>query len=166
MEQPQSGKPRLPELGKPGCWRPPRSSVSPHLLDSGQMPLTRSTHSTRISFPPTNHLAWFWQPGFFQPWLQQVDLEILQNHLDLDPPRAARAYAYETIAQHDATLAVGTPNTPTWSCGLLRRIPPFSRSSLFRNIPGSVWTCLRVGRLYDCDDLLIPVRPASFRRYG
>jgi membrane-associated phospholipid phosphatase len=53
----------------------------------------------------TNHLAWFWQPGFFQPWLQQVDLEVFQNHLDLNPPRAARAYAYETIAQHDATLA-------------------------------------------------------------
>jgi len=52
-----------------------------------------------------NHLAWFWQPGFFQPWLQQVDLEIFQNHLDLNAPRAARAYAYETIAQHDATLA-------------------------------------------------------------
>lgn len=53
----------------------------------------------------TNHLAWFWQPGFFQPWLQQVDLEMFQNHLDSNPPRAARAYAYETIAQHDATLA-------------------------------------------------------------
>src|SRR5207249_8937076 len=52
-----------------------------------------------------NHLAWFWQPGFFQPWLQQADLEIFQNHLDLNAPRAARAYAYETIAQHDATLA-------------------------------------------------------------
>ena len=53
----------------------------------------------------TNHLAWFWQPGFFQPWLQQVDLEVFQNHLDSNPPRAARAYAYATVAQHDATLA-------------------------------------------------------------
>jgi membrane-associated phospholipid phosphatase len=53
----------------------------------------------------TNHLVWFWQPGFFQPWLEQVDLEIFQNHFDLNPPRAARVYAYETIAQHDATLA-------------------------------------------------------------
>ena len=52
-----------------------------------------------------NHLAWFWQPGFFQPWLQQVDLEIFQNHMDTNAPRAARAYAYETVAQHDATLA-------------------------------------------------------------
>jgi membrane-associated phospholipid phosphatase len=53
----------------------------------------------------TNHLAWFWQPGFFQEWLNQTNQEIFQNHLDLNPPRAARAYAYETIAQHDATLA-------------------------------------------------------------
>ena len=53
----------------------------------------------------TNHLAWFWQPGFFQPWLQQVETEIFQNHLDSNAPRAARAYALETIAQHDATIA-------------------------------------------------------------
>jgi membrane-associated phospholipid phosphatase len=53
----------------------------------------------------TNHLAWFWQPGFFQPWLQQVEREIFEKHLDANAPRAARAYALETIAQHDATLA-------------------------------------------------------------
>ncbi|HEY3838680.1 MAG TPA: vanadium-dependent haloperoxidase [Bryobacteraceae bacterium] len=53
----------------------------------------------------TNHLAWFWQPGFFQPWIQEVETEIFQNHLDGNAPRAARIYALETIAQHDATLA-------------------------------------------------------------
>ena len=53
----------------------------------------------------TNHLAWFWQPGFFQPWMQQVETEIFQNHLDGNAPRAARAYALETVAQHDATIA-------------------------------------------------------------
>jgi membrane-associated phospholipid phosphatase len=53
----------------------------------------------------TNHLAWFWQPGFFQEWLDQVNEEIFQNHLDLNAPRPARAYAYQAIAQHDATLA-------------------------------------------------------------
>jgi membrane-associated phospholipid phosphatase len=53
----------------------------------------------------TNHLGWFWQPGFFQPWLQEVETEIFQNHLDSNAPRAARAYALETIAQHDATIA-------------------------------------------------------------
>jgi membrane-associated phospholipid phosphatase len=53
----------------------------------------------------TNHSAWFWQPGFFQPWLQTLDREIFESHLDVNAPRAARAYALETIAQHDATLA-------------------------------------------------------------
>jgi membrane-associated phospholipid phosphatase len=53
----------------------------------------------------TNQLAWFWQPGFFQEWLEQVDLKIFENHLDRNPPRSARAYAYEAIAQHEATLA-------------------------------------------------------------
>jgi membrane-associated phospholipid phosphatase len=53
----------------------------------------------------TNHLAWFWQPGFFQEWLDQVNQEIFQAHWDLNPPRAARAYAYQAVAQHDATLA-------------------------------------------------------------
>ena len=53
----------------------------------------------------TNHLAWFWQPGFFQPWLQQVATEVFQNHVDLNAPRAARVYALQTIAQHDATIA-------------------------------------------------------------
>jgi membrane-associated phospholipid phosphatase len=53
----------------------------------------------------TNHLAWFWQPGFFQPWLQQLETEIFQNHLDANAPRAARAYALQATAQHDATLA-------------------------------------------------------------
>jgi membrane-associated phospholipid phosphatase len=53
----------------------------------------------------TNHLAWFWQPGFFQPWLQTTSQEIFENHLDANAPRAARVYALETIAQHDATIA-------------------------------------------------------------
>jgi membrane-associated phospholipid phosphatase len=53
----------------------------------------------------TNHSAWFWQPGFFQPWLQQDEISIFQNHLDANAPRAARVYALQSIALHDATLA-------------------------------------------------------------
>jgi len=53
----------------------------------------------------TNHSAWFWQPSFVTPWLDTLNLEIFQNHLDRNAPRAARAYALEAIAQHDATIA-------------------------------------------------------------
>jgi membrane-associated phospholipid phosphatase len=52
-----------------------------------------------------NHSAWFWQPSFITPWLDTLNREIFEHHWDADPPRAARAYALETIAQHDATLA-------------------------------------------------------------
>jgi membrane-associated phospholipid phosphatase len=53
----------------------------------------------------TNHSAWFWQPSFINPWLDTVNAEIFQNHLDSNAPRAARVYALEAIAQHDATIA-------------------------------------------------------------
>ena len=53
----------------------------------------------------TNHSAWFWQPSFATPWLGEVDRKIFEYHLDQNPPRAARAYALETVAQYDATVA-------------------------------------------------------------
>ena len=53
----------------------------------------------------TNRSAWFWQPSFITPWLDTVNTEIFQNHLDQDAPRAARVYALEAVAQHDATIA-------------------------------------------------------------
>jgi membrane-associated phospholipid phosphatase len=53
----------------------------------------------------TNHLAWFWQPGFFQPWTAQDETAIFQYRMDTNAPRAARVYALQMIAQHDATLA-------------------------------------------------------------
>ena len=34
-----------------------------------------------------------------------METEIFQNRLDSNAPRAARAYALETVAQHDATIA-------------------------------------------------------------
>jgi membrane-associated phospholipid phosphatase len=53
----------------------------------------------------SNHSAWFWQPSFITPWLDTENLEIFQNHLDKDAPRAARVYALASIAQHDGTIA-------------------------------------------------------------
>jgi membrane-associated phospholipid phosphatase len=53
----------------------------------------------------TNHSAWFWQPSFITPWLDTVNTEIFQNHFDNNAPRAARVYALEAVAQHDATIA-------------------------------------------------------------
>ena len=53
----------------------------------------------------TNHSAWFWQPSFVTPWLDTVHRQTFENDFAANPPRAARAYALATIAQHDATIA-------------------------------------------------------------
>ncbi len=109
----------------PGVW----SSATPATpLAGGWKPWTLSSGSQyRLPAPPqasspdyqaqvatvknfvetnaTNHSAWFWQPSFITPWLDTVNLEIFQNHFDGDAPRAARVYALEAVAQHDATIA-------------------------------------------------------------
>ncbi len=64
-----------------------------------------STVKNFVRTNATNHSAWFWQPSFITPWLDTVNSEIFQNHLDNNPPRAARVYALEAVAQHDATIA-------------------------------------------------------------
>jgi membrane-associated phospholipid phosphatase len=52
-----------------------------------------------------NHTVWFWQPSFTAPWLDLLGRKIFEYRLDLNAPRAARAYAIAMVAQHDAILA-------------------------------------------------------------
>jgi len=68
-----------------------------------QAQITTVKNFTRTN--TTNQRAWFWQPSFIGPWLDETTLEIFQTHLDRNAPRAARIYALETVAQHDATIA-------------------------------------------------------------
>jgi membrane-associated phospholipid phosphatase len=95
-----------------GSWKPwtltsgsqfrlpaPPAANSPDYL--GQVAIVKNFARTNA----TNHSAWFWQPSFLTPWLDTVNLEIFQNHLDQDAPRAARVYALEAVAQHDGTIA-------------------------------------------------------------
>jgi membrane-associated phospholipid phosphatase len=109
----------------PGVWSstapvtPLAGSWTPWVLTSGsefRPPApptgTSSTYQAQVSIVKnfvrtntTNHSAWFWQPSFITPWLDTVNSEIFQNHLDNNPPRAARVYALEAVAQHDATIA-------------------------------------------------------------
>jgi membrane-associated phospholipid phosphatase len=95
-----------------GTWRPWVLTAGNQFRPPAPPAFTSNDASTQyaavknlVRTNTTNHLAWFWQPGFFQPWLQQAETEIFQNRLDLNAPRAARVYALQTIAQHDATIA-------------------------------------------------------------
>jgi len=109
----------------PGVWNsatpvtPLAGSWKPWVLSSGsQFRLPAPPAATSADFQAqvatvknfartnaTNHSAWFWQPSFITPWLDEVNLEIFQNHLDSNAPRSARVYALEAVAQHDATIA-------------------------------------------------------------
>jgi hypothetical protein len=82
-------------------FRPPAPPASDSPDFQAQIAIVKNFARTNAS----NHSAWFWQPAFITPWLDTVHQEIFENRLDTNPPRAARAYALETIAQHDATIA-------------------------------------------------------------
>jgi membrane-associated phospholipid phosphatase len=53
----------------------------------------------------TNHTAWFWQPGFIDPWVEIANQAIFEYRLDRNPPVAAQVYAASLVAMHDATIA-------------------------------------------------------------
>jgi membrane-associated phospholipid phosphatase len=84
-----------------GQFRPPAPPAGTSPEFQAQVAIVKNFARTNAS----NHSAWFWQPAFITPWLDTVHQEIFENHLDTNPPRAARVYALETIAQHDATIA-------------------------------------------------------------
>jgi membrane-associated phospholipid phosphatase len=53
----------------------------------------------------TNHIAWFWQPSFIDPWVDLTTKYLFENNLSADTPRVAQLYAAVMVAQHDATIA-------------------------------------------------------------
>ena len=95
-----------------GTWKPwVLSSASdvrlpaPPASDSAEFQAQVAAVKNMAKTNATNHSAWFWQPSFITPWLDTLNVAIFQNHLDRNAPRAARVYALEAVAQHDATLA-------------------------------------------------------------
>jgi membrane-associated phospholipid phosphatase len=69
--------------------------------------------------PATNQAAFFWanpQPAAteFVYWNQQTSRELFENRLDVNPPRAARAYALESIAIYDALVACWDAKYTYW----------------------------------------------------
>ncbi len=78
---------------------PPPPAVGSSDLQT-QVAVVKNFARTNVS----NHSAWFWQPSFLGPWLDNLSREIFENHLDGNAPRAARAYALQLIAMHDATI--------------------------------------------------------------
>jgi len=70
--------------------------------------------------PKTNSAAYFWEYAVgglrgHQYWAEQIGRLVLENRLDNDPPRAARAYALHDIAVTDAGIACWDGKYTYWA---------------------------------------------------
>jgi membrane-associated phospholipid phosphatase len=70
--------------------------------------------------PKTNADAFFWEYGSgptrnYWFWNEQANKKILEYRLDTDPPRAARAYALESIAAYDSGVACWDAKYAYWA---------------------------------------------------
>lgn len=70
--------------------------------------------------PKTNADAFFWEYGSggtrnYWFWNEQTTKKVLEYRLDANPPRAARAYAVEAVAAHDAAVACWDAKYAYWA---------------------------------------------------
>jgi membrane-associated phospholipid phosphatase len=69
--------------------------------EAAQLAMVRALKLT----PAQLQVVWAWQAGFVNPWLDILNTKIFEYKLDANAPRAARAYALQSIAMHDAIIA-------------------------------------------------------------
>jgi membrane-associated phospholipid phosphatase len=83
--------------------------------------------------PKTNSDAFFWEYGSggtrnYWFWNEQTTKKILEYRLDTDPPRAARAYALESVAAYDSGVACFDAKYAYWA------IRPFQLDPTFKTL--------------------------------
>jgi hypothetical protein len=83
--------------------RQPVSSRGAPAFDSADTNAQYGAVKNLQSTNATNHLVL--AAGFLSAAAVAGRDQDFQNHLDSNPPQAARVYALQAIAQHDATLA-------------------------------------------------------------
>jgi len=80
--------------------------------------------------PLTNSIALYWEgaaggPRFFQYWNQQTSMKLLEYGLGTDPPRAARAYALETVTLYETGIACWDAKYAYWAIRPFQLDPSF-----------------------------------------
>jgi membrane-associated phospholipid phosphatase len=63
----------------------------------------------------TTRAAYFWQGNTAKLWNDILTVKLFEYHLDLNPPRAARAYALMSVAAHDAIIACWDGKYTYWA---------------------------------------------------
>jgi hypothetical protein len=99
--------------------------------------------------PRTNTLALFWEYGSggtrnFWFWNAQLSSKLFEYNLDNDPPRAARAYALQSIAYFDSAVACWDAKYAYWAIRPVQFDPTFQTLFATPNHPSypSAHSCL------------------------
>jgi len=95
-------------------------SPPPPAYDSPQKAAELAEIKSFPRTPKTNSAAYFWEYAVgglrgHQYWAEQIGRLVLENRLDNDPPRAARAYALHDIAVTDAGIACWDGKYTYWA---------------------------------------------------
>jgi len=92
----------------------------PSAFDSEQKKADLAELKSFQRTPKTNDIANFWQFAVagtraHQFWNTQVDRQVSQHHWDDNPPKAARAYALQSIAYYDSLVACWDAKYAYWA---------------------------------------------------
>ena len=108
----------------------------PYAFDSPEMAAQMDEIRTFQRTPRTNSLALFWEYGAggsrnFWYWNDQLTRKLLEYRLDGNAPRAARAYALESLAYTDSFIACWDAKYTYWAIRPSQLDPTFQ--TLFAN---------------------------------
>jgi hypothetical protein len=92
----------------------------PPAYDSEQKKAELAEIKTFPRTPKSNDAAFFWQFAVagtrgYHWWHEHVGEQIALHRLDINPPRAARAYALESVAQYDTVVACWDGKYAYWA---------------------------------------------------
>ena len=92
----------------------------PPAYDSPEEAVDLAALSTFQRTPKTDSDAFFWEYGAggtrnYSFWAEQTNKKMLEYRLDADPPRAARAYAIESISAYDSGVACFDAKYAYWA---------------------------------------------------
>src|SRR5579864_977559 len=92
----------------------------PPAYDSEQKKADLVEIKTFVRTPKSNDAAFFWQYAVagtrgYHWWHEQVGPQIALHGLDMNPPRAARAYALQSVASYDVHVACWEAKYAYWA---------------------------------------------------
>lgn len=123
--------------------------AAPYAYDSAELAAEMDELRAFQRTPRTNTLAFFWEYGAggtrnYWFWNQVLGSKLFEYGLSNNPPAAARAYALQTIAYHDAVVACWDAKYTYWAIRPFQLDPAFKPLFTTPNHPSypSAHSCL------------------------